>query len=85
MAADITVTFTPAEAELVKAAIDYLQDACQAANETDEWSVLESAHIKIRIPVRPPCPRCGVSPEPGDPVHGSRFTDGGLRCNWGEK
>jgi len=47
MAADITVTLSPAEAELVKKAIDYLQDACAAAAEADEWAVLERAHTKI--------------------------------------
>ena len=31
MAADITLTLSPVEADLVKKAIDYLQDACAAA------------------------------------------------------
>jgi hypothetical protein len=50
MATDITVTFTPAEAELIKAAIDYLQDACMRGAQIDDWSVLERAHLKIRFP-----------------------------------
>lgn len=47
MAADITVTLTPAEAELVKKAIDYLQDACAAAAEPNEWLHLEKAYKKL--------------------------------------
>jgi hypothetical protein len=47
MAADITVTLTPAEADLVKKAIGCLQDACAAAAEADEWLHLEKAHDKI--------------------------------------
>ena len=47
MATDITITLTSAEADLVKMAIDYLQDACAAAAEADEWLHLEKAHKKI--------------------------------------
>jgi len=47
MAADITLTLTPEEAELVKKAIDHLQDACAAAAEADEWLHLEKAYKKI--------------------------------------
>ena len=47
MAADITLTLSPVEADLVKKAIDYLQDACAAAAEADEWLHLEKAHQKI--------------------------------------
>jgi|LWDU01.1.fsa_nt_gi hypothetical protein len=47
MAADITVTFTPAEAEMVKKAIEGLQRECAAAAVAVWWTVLERAHKKI--------------------------------------
>jgi hypothetical protein len=50
----------------------------QSGDMNDLWDRCheERLHLlEIGTEERPPCPRCGVAPEPGDPAHG------GYRCD----
>ena len=65
-----------ASAFQLRAADDQLQAQSDDMNKLWDRVHEERLHLlETGLEERPPCPACGVAPEPGDPAHG------GYRCD----